>query len=148
MKKVPNWIFSLKKQILKSWEHHSLCESVNFVTNWDKRHSCWSIEAEPVMQEIIGGKEDGEKVWSGFVFDFLKFSSSDEIYINKCFVKSAITSFQDDLCTEPEEFSPCFMIKGKFKENKFLLSILLEPSENSEIKESINYENEVVKRRD
>jgi hypothetical protein len=147
MKKVPNWIFSLKKKIVKSWKHHSLCESVNISSKWDENLSCWVLEAHPVFQEIIGGKEDGERVWSGFLFDFLMFSRFNGVWIKQCFVQSLCTNSLEEDESENIEISPSLMIKGKFYGNKFALSVLLEPSEDSETVESVDYKNNVVARR-
>lgn len=39
----------------------------------DQGDDFWEIWAYPAVQEIVGGKEDGETVWSGFNFDVLEF---------------------------------------------------------------------------
>ena len=136
--KVPKWVFSLKQQIVKNWEHHSICESVNIYTKWDDVSSCWSLEAEPICQEVVGGEDDGEMVWPGFSFDITKFSRSTGIWVDKLNVKSIC----NDCCLIPK-----LTIKGKFYGNNFMLSVLLEPKDDSDIKETVNYKENLVVRR-
>ena len=145
MKQIPNWVFSLKRKILNSWTHYSLSESVNFQINWDEQNNCWSLSVEPVYQEVIGGHKDGEKVWAGFNFDISKLSKSSGVWIENFLLKSLFTKTNED--GQEETLNPCFLAKGKYYGRKFVLSVYLEPFEDSEVKELVDYKNQIVKRK-
>jgi hypothetical protein len=56
------------------WEWHSAASQIGFrYTKPDEADDFWEVWVYPAVQEIVGGKEDGETVWSGFNFDVLEF---------------------------------------------------------------------------
>ena len=73
------WLEDLQDMIAGSWEWHSPASQIEFRSV--QPHSdddFWEIWAYPTLQEIVGGKDDGETVWSGFNFDVLEFLTAFE----------------------------------------------------------------------
>src|ERR1700719_104662 len=73
----------------------------------------------PAVQEIVGGKEDGETVWSGFNFDILEFLTDFEPEA------VAISTRQH---VHPSELT----FEGKFRGRGVFLHLCLEPPEDAE----------------
>ena len=68
------WLEELQEKVANCWEWHSLALQIGFrYTTPDEDEDYWEIWVYPAVQEIVGGKEDGETVWSGFDFDVLGF---------------------------------------------------------------------------
>ena len=79
------WLNELQEKVADCWAWHSPALQIGFrYAKPDENDDFWEIWAYPAVQEIVGGKEDGETVWSGFNFDvlaFLKDFEADEIGI-------------------------------------------------------------------
>ena len=64
------WLEELQEKVSNCWEWHSPALQIGFrYAKPDEGDDFWEIWAYPAVQEIVGGKEDGETVWSGFNFD-------------------------------------------------------------------------------
>src|ERR1700689_1164729 len=73
------WLKELQEKVANCWEGHSLALQISFrYAKPDKDDDFWEIWAYPAVQEIVGGKEDGQTVWSGFNFDVLEFLTDFE----------------------------------------------------------------------
>lgn len=125
----PKWIQSFYKAIYACWQHHSPCENVNMRSEWSKETKCWHINAAPVWQEILGGEDDGKRVWAGFLFDFGDFSRAEGVWIQE----QAFMSYCSE-CTD----HPKTVTKGKYKGHNFYLHLYLEPPEGCDAAEVID----------
>src|SRR6516225_932441 len=68
------WLEELQEKVANCWEWHSPALQISFrYAKPDQDGDFWEVWAYPAVQEIVGGKEDGETVWSGFHFDVLGF---------------------------------------------------------------------------
>ena len=73
------WLEALQEKVVKCWQWHSPALQIGFqCVKHDAGDDFWEIWAFPAVQEIVGGKEDGETVWSGFNFDVLQFLTDFE----------------------------------------------------------------------
>src|SRR5262249_8623373 len=73
------WLDELQEKVANCWEWHSPALQIGFrYIKPDQADDSWEIWAYPAVQEIVGGREDGETVWSGFNFDVLEFLSDFE----------------------------------------------------------------------
>ena len=73
------WMDELQELVATCWEWHSAALQVSCrFAKPDEDDEFWEIWAFPAVQEIVGGKEDGEKVWAGFNFDVLQFMTDFE----------------------------------------------------------------------
>lgn len=69
-----NWLNEFQEKVANCWQFHSPALKIGFsYIKPEQEDNCWEIWAYPPVQEIVGGKEDGETVWSGFYFDVLAF---------------------------------------------------------------------------
>src|ERR1041384_1931892 len=74
------WLNELQEKVANCWEWHSPALQIGFrYAKPDQGEDFWEIWAYPAVQEIVGGKEDGETVWSGFNFDVLEFLADFEV---------------------------------------------------------------------
>ena len=85
----------------------------------------WEIWAYPAVQEIVGGKEDGETVWSGFNFDVLEFLNDFE-------PEAVAISTRQHI--HPSELT----FEGKFRGKGVFLHLCLEPPEDTEATEIVD----------
>src|SRR5271155_5222022 len=73
------WIAELQDKVVSCWAWHSPALQITFrYAKPDEDDDFWEIWAFPAVQEIVGGKEDCETVWSGFNFDILEFLTDFE----------------------------------------------------------------------
>src|SRR5438128_1001802 len=64
------WINQFMDAVSGCWEWHALALNIGFrCREPEDADDCWEIWAYPAVQEFVGGKDDGETVWSGFHFN-------------------------------------------------------------------------------
>jgi hypothetical protein len=85
---------------------------------------CWEVWVYPAVQEIVGGKNDGETGWSGFHFDLS--GLLEEVEAEALNLSSAMV--------DPPEL----VLEGKFRGKQVLLHVCLEPPEDVEASEIID----------
>jgi len=129
MPRQPKWIARLIDCIHHHWHHHAPCSHVNVRAFWDEGEKAWRVSASPVFQEVLGGPDDGKKVWAGFLFEMGDFSWSPGVSIQEQVVAS--------YCNECTPY-PKVMAKGTFEGHPFLLHVYLEPIADTEIVEIID----------
>ena len=123
----------LRNVVERHWKYHRVC-----------RHRLWSIElvengvtkleAAPVFQEVLGGVNDGKRVWTAFEMNLSELSSEPGLEITEFGFRS--------FCIECTQL-PFVGIRGTFQELPFTLILHLEPIPNSEpveVIDSINHE--------
>ena len=120
------WLEELQGKVADCWEWHSPALQISFqYTRPDQEDDFWEIWAYPAVQEIVGGKEDGETVWSGFNFDVLEFLSD--------FEPDALgMSTRQPL--HPSELT----FEGKFRGQGVFLHLCLEPPADAEATEIVD----------
>ena len=94
-------------------------------TKPDQAHDFWEVWVYPAVQEIVGGKEDGQTVWAGFNFDVLDFLSDFEPEA------IGLSSRQLD---SPSELT----FEGKFRGQGVFLHLCLEPPDDAEATEIVD----------
>jgi hypothetical protein len=121
------WLEELQEKIGDCWEWHSPAVQTGFrYTEPDETDDFWEVWACPAVQEIVGGKEDGESVWSGFNFDvleFLKDLEPEAVAIN----------------TRQHVHPPELTFEGKFRGRELFLHLCLEPPEDAEATEIVDF---------
>jgi hypothetical protein len=120
------WLEELQEKVANSWEWHSPALQISFrYAQPDQEDDFWEIWAYPAVQEIVGGKEDGETVWSGFNFDVLEFLNE--------FEPEALA------ISTRQHVHPCELtFEGKFRGKGVFLHLCLEPPEDAEATEIVD----------
>jgi hypothetical protein len=121
-----NWLEQLQEKVAGCWEWHSPALQISFrYTEPDQDDDFWEVWFYPALQEIVGGKEDGETVWSGFNFDvleFLKDFEAEALDIGTC------------QSSRPSELT----FEGKFRGQYVFLHLCLEPPDDAEPTEIVD----------
>ena len=124
------WLEKLQAKVADCWEWHSPAVQIGFrYIKPDQDDDCWEIWAFPAVQEIVGGKEDGETVWSGFNFDILQFLAD--------FEPDAV-GLMTTHYVEPSELT----FEGKFRGRGVFLHLCLEPPDDAEATEIVDIRGE------
>jgi hypothetical protein len=121
------WIEQLQEKIANCWEWHSPALQIGFqYATPVQGDDCWEIWVYPAVQEIVGGKEDGETVWSGFHFDVLQFLRDFE---------PEAVGISTRLHVHPPELT----FEGKFRGKSVFLHLCLQPPEDAEAAEIVDF---------
>ncbi len=118
----PRWVQKLFTLIAKHWHHHGPCKSIHFDARHTPENESWEVEAAPAFQEVFGGEQDGQHVWTGFIFEAGEFSRETGLWLQDFAVASQCT----DCCPRPK-----MMMKGKFRGHNVFVTIRLEPEKGS-----------------
>jgi hypothetical protein len=120
------WIEELQAIVIKCWSWHSPALQVGFrFAEPDEDDEFWEIWVYPAVQEIVGGKEDGETVWACFSFDVLKFLEG--------FASEAVAIKARQHAHPPE-----LTFEGKFRDHDVFLHVCLEPLDDVEATEILD----------
>jgi hypothetical protein len=120
------WLEELQEKVANCWEWHSPALQISFrYTEPDREDDFWEIWVYPAVQEIVGGKEDGETVWSGFHFDVLQFMTD--------FEAEAVA-----MSTRQHVHPPELTFEGKFRGQYVCVHLCLEPPEDAEATETLD----------
>lgn len=120
------WLDEFLETISGCWEWHSPAMQVGFrYIEPEPGDDCWEIWAYPAVQEIVGGKEDGETVWTGFNFDILAFLNE---------IEPEAAGLTTRIGGNPSEI----MFEGRFCGKAFFLHVCLEPLEDVEATEILD----------
>jgi len=120
------WLQEIQETISNCWEWHSPAVQIGFrYAKPDQDDEFWEIWAHPPVQEIVGGKEDGERVCSGFNFDVLEFLTDFE---------PEAVSLSTRRHVDPSELT----FEGKFHGQDVFLHLCLEPPEDAEATEILD----------
>ncbi len=119
------WIDRLMEAVSACWEWHALALHIAFqYREPGDTDDCWEVWVYPPVQEIVGGKNDGETGWSGFHFDLS--GLLEEVDAEALNVSSAMDG------------PPELVVEGKFRGKPVLLHVCLEPPEDVEATEIID----------
>src|SRR5690242_8237464 len=120
------WPVKLPGKIANDWEWHSPALQIGVrYTEPDKDDDFWEVWVYPALQEIVGGQEDGETVWSGFNFDVLGFLEDFE---------PEAVGISTRQPSHPSELT----FEGKFRGQGVFLHLCLEPPEDAEATEIVD----------
>lgn len=121
-------IEGFKALVEKHWNYHAPCQHLKWKVDRTGIDSV-QVEAAPIFQDILGGAEDGKRVWSAFQVDLSKLLAEPGIEVEEFgFVSYCVE------CTAV----PFVGVRGKFMNTGFLLKLYLEPIPNSEPVEIID----------
>ena len=121
------WLNDLQEKIVNCWEWHSLALQIGFqYTRPNQGDDFWEVWAYPAVQEIVGGKEDGETVWCGFNFSVLEFLTDFE---------PEALSISTGQPAHPSELT----IEGRFRGQGLFLHVCLEPPDDAEATEIVDF---------
>lgn len=124
------WLEKLQAKVADCWEWHSPAVQIGFrYIKPDQGDDCWEIWAFRAVQEIVGGKEDGETVCSGFNFDILQFLMDFE-------PDAVALSTRQHI--DPAELT----FEGKFRGKGVFFHLCMEPPDNAEATEIIDFRGE------
>lgn len=126
---------AFQEAVRSHWNYHALSEKVCWKAEQDET-GVWQCEITPVMQEILGGEDDGKRVWSGFEFHLSGFGHEPGVELLDY---GAASRCDDDTPI------PFLGIEGKYFGEPFVLRVGLEPLPNSEAKEIVDVVRQVVR---
>lgn len=135
---LPKWVSKLTNLIARYWQHHGPCESINF-NAFRTEDNFWMIHAAPAYQEVFGGEQDGEQVWTGFIFEAGEFSRESGLWIQDFAVASH--------CSACKSY-PKIMFKGKFRGHNVMIYIMLEPDKNTPCVEILDTIKQEIRHKD
>jgi hypothetical protein len=120
------WLRQLMDTVSECWDWHSLALQIGFrYCKPEDNGDCWEVWVYPAVQEILGGKHDGETGWCGFQFDVDRLLEEFQV---------AHLSATSSLRQEPPEL----VVEGKFRSKELVLHVCLEPPEGAEATEIID----------
>jgi hypothetical protein len=120
------WLKELQGKVAACWECHSPALQIGLrYARPGGGDDFWEVWAYPAVQEIVGGKEDGETVWSGFNFDVLEFLADFE-------AEAA------EISTRRHVHCPELTFEGRFRGQDVFLHLCLEPPEDAEATEILD----------
>jgi hypothetical protein len=120
------WLRSLLTAISDCWECHALSLHVGFqYRRPEDKDDCWEVWAYPAVQEIVGGENDGETVWSGFNFDLSQ-------------LLETLQTEHIGISTRMHPHPPEVTLEGGFQGKAVLLHLCLEPPEDAETTEILD----------
>jgi hypothetical protein len=124
----PEWYDKFIALIEFCWEHHGPCQHLHSKC-WYDADGVWLITVAPVFQEVLGGEDDGKKVWTGFIFHSDAFCKADGVSVES-FAAGSVCS----QCSP----HPRLMFRGEYRGHRFYLQVFLEPPRDVEVVEVID----------
>jgi hypothetical protein len=121
-------IASFRQAVEKHWQHHGNCHHLLWSIK-ERDDEVWQIEAAPVYQEVLGGEDDGKKVWTGFEFDLSGFLAEQEVF--------ALGFGAVSYCVDCNA-TPIIAVRGRYQGQPFVMKLHLEPIPESEPVEIID----------
>jgi hypothetical protein len=122
---IVDWIDKLKRAVERCWQYHGPAINIGWFQTFDLFNPI-ILFAYPVHQEIVGGSEDGLKVWTGF-----RFSVSELLKVDGLKVKNIEGASYCVHCNP----HPLVDMAGTFEGNDFDLIVLLEPKFDTDVAE-------------
>ena len=119
----------LRRAIERHWSHHAPCNSISVEVRYRPERNDWSVVVSPPFQEVVGGSQDGEKVWAGFDLDISGLLDEPEFEVDAM----GAASYCVQCCP-----TPFVGFKGRFKGKPFFLRIGLEPIPDSKAVETVD----------
>lgn len=114
--------------VRRHWNYHAICNQVSWTTDQEDNGRL-RFDVSPIFQEVLGGEDDGKRVWTGFEFDLYGFSLEPGIEFRDGGVLSQCIEHAD---------APLLGITGDYFGQPFVLRIHLEPVAGSEAREIVD----------
>ena len=122
-------IAGFKQAVERRWEHHAICHHLLWSIN-ERDDGVWQIEVAPVYQEVLGGEDDGKKVWTGFEFDLTGLFGEPGVF--------ALEFGAVSYCIECNNATPIIAVRGRYQGVPFVMKLHLEPIPDSDPVEIID----------
>ncbi len=122
------WEDRLRQIVEKCWTYH--CPAIK--VGWFRTSDLFGSPiffAYPAYQEVVGGKDDGQLVWTGFTFSVTELLDHDSV------IAVSIKVLSNCNHCNPH---PLLDIVGVFEDHEFNLIVLLEPKRNTEAVELLD----------
>jgi hypothetical protein len=120
------WLQHLMATVGECWEWQALALQICFRSRKPAaKGDCCEVWVYPAVQEILGGRHDGETSWAGFHFDISRFL--EEFHAE-----------QNSVRTATEHDPPELTFEGKFRDRALLLHVCLEPLGEAETTEILD----------
>jgi len=117
-----------KDAVERHWKYHRPCRH-RMRSSERLADGTMQFSAAPIFQEILGGDQDGMKVWSAFEMNLSDLFSEPSIEITEVGFRSVCIE-----CTP----TPFVGVRGTYKEQPFVLMIHLQPIADTEPVEIID----------
>jgi hypothetical protein len=117
----------LHRAVERHWHHYGECLSIDWSA--DETDEALACEVAPILQEILGGADDGDLVWSGFDFDLTGFIAEPGIEIEQIAIESMIAGLGR---------MPGVTIRGCVQSLPFVLRLYQSPT-SSDPQESLHF---------
>lgn len=121
-------ISGFRQAVENHWHHHGNCQHLNWSVV-ERDDGVWQIEVAPVYQEVLGSKDDGMKVWTGFEFDTSGFFQEPGVF--------ALEFGAASYCVDCNA-TPIIAVRGRYQGQPFVMKLHLEPIPESEPVEVID----------
>ena len=139
----PPWFGRIHQALVEGWRHCVPCERFSVKCSLDGETGEWRITAAPVLQEIFGGYEDGEQIWSPFAFD-----ATDFLVVGLFTVPGLVV---ENVCVTSSSanrsFTPTFVLRGRCDGDPVSIRVLLEPGAGAQPVEIIDTIRNVIRER-
>ena len=125
----------LRQIVEKCWKYH--CSAIK--VGWFKTSDLFGrpiFFAYPAYQEVVGGKDDGQLVWTGFTFSVTELLDHDSV------IAVSIKVLSNCNHCNPH---PLLDIVSVFEDHEFNLIVLLEPKRNTEAVEILDIASQSVR---
>lgn len=122
-------VAGLRQAVETHWQHHGNCQHLLWSIQEADDKEGWKIEVAPIYQEILGSKDDGMKVWTGFEFDLSGFFGEPGVFA----LAFVAVSYCIDCCP-----TPTIGVRGRYHGQPFMLKLHLEPIPDSDPVEIID----------
>lgn len=113
----------LRRVIQRHWTHHAPCNSFSVEVTYRPDRSDWAILIAPGLQEVVGGSQDGQRIWSGFDINITELLDEPEFEVDAV----GMASHCVQCCP-----LPFVGFKGRYKGKPCFLRISLEPIPDSQ----------------
>ena len=130
-----DWKERLKRAVERCWNYHGPAINIGWFQTYDLFNPI-ILFAYPVHQEIVGGSDDGLKVWTGF-----RFSVSELLKVDGLKVKNIEGASYCVHCNP----HPLLEVAGHFEDHPFDLMVLLEPKRDTEAVEILDVAAQTVR---
>ena len=125
--KRPSWFGRMTRIIERCWAHQGPCGNLHVTSAYDTDRREWLIVAAPVFQEVLGGEDDGKKVWTGFAFH------AEELLRAMTEVRISAESYRIH-CNQV----PTVTTQGRYRGQRVSVKVFLEPTPGSPVVEIID----------
>lgn len=139
----PPWFHHIHQALVDGWRHCVPCERFDVKCALDDDTGEWRIVAAPVLQEIFGGFEDGEQIWTPFAFDATDLLVGGLFGVPGLRIENvAVTSGNHD-----RTYTPMLVVRGRCDGDPVSIRVFLEPPAGAEPVEVIDTLRNVIRER-